>query len=867
MGSAPAPPEMHRAASAETSCKACGPGTTSSCELYVCTWNVSGISLEHFDTFIDQLNDHDPWDVLLLQEAFRCVEGIEVPYGHLLFTPESLFGGLRCPAILVNERWKHNVKLLSCGFRWLAVDFDFGIVFASLHLPHRDIPVEVYQTTLDELGVFLEQLNGKCVHIGVDANTCMTGVVDHVLVGEAVPAIDDLEPWGERAQIFHEFLADHRLMLVNTFANIPASDWHTRFDWAGAGASQIDFLAVTPGLNCLDTGVDHAMDYSTDHRLIWASFALGSVRPPRRQKRCMRNWKPSPTWHEAALQQEWLFCDWDAMATTWRAIAETNAAIPARSPRDIELANLLLQWGGAERAQRRSLNKQIWRRRRLLRRRRLRQQLAQALLKGSAPPGRRSTHINWIKLFSGRDASTDLKQFHLDLYSLNPEDEVCEHQAKLQTTEAWLHIRAEIPHVRVSALDIRRAVCKLRLGKGSSDGVTAEMFKALPGSACEALAAYFEKVMAELCIPTSWTYTRATLVPKVVGAESLAKFRTLASLPTARKLLGYLWMSMLPPLSFETFQTGFVKGCRASSGVYAIGRAVELSREWDLPIYAAQLDLRRAFDRVKHSACLKALLLQGASQQCMAVFCAILQQSSLQATLGHIGAEGVTLCRGLPQGAPESPIVFVMVMEMVLRTLQESWRKRGLGWQLDAFWLCVVCYADDVVLLATSKQSLSIMVLEVVYALEEVGLSVSAGKSHWTSWPRHPGDSFRIGPDDILWEARLTFVGTVLDFSGSSSAAVDYRMAQATKVFHRWKPLLLRRWLEKRRRLKLASRAILTCVLWLAETWHPTKTHVQRLDSWGARMMARIAAVKRGGSEEIGGYWRRTHRVGHALLA
>ena len=73
-------------------------------ELHVCTWNVAGIALDQFDTFIDQINDNYPWDVLLLQEGFRCTEGINVPYNHLLFTPDHVAGGLRCPAILVNQR-------------------------------------------------------------------------------------------------------------------------------------------------------------------------------------------------------------------------------------------------------------------------------------------------------------------------------------------------------------------------------------------------------------------------------------------------------------------------------------------------------------------------------------------------------------------------------------------------------------------------------------------------------------------------------------------------------------------------------------------------------------------------------------------
>ena len=38
-------------------------------------------------------------------------------------------------------------------------------------------------------------------------------------------------------------------------------------------------------------------------------------------------------------------------------------------------------------------------------------------------------------------------------------------------------------------------------------------------------------------------------------------------------------------------------------------------------------------------------------------------------TLGHISAKAVNMLRGLPQGAPESPIIFTLVTELVLRPL------------------------------------------------------------------------------------------------------------------------------------------------------------------------------------------------------
>jgi hypothetical protein len=111
--------------------------------------------------------------------------------------------------------------------------------------------------------------------------------------------------------------------------------------------------------------------------------------------------------------------------------------------------------------------------------------------------------------------------------------------------------------------------------------------------------------------------------------------------------------------------------------------------------------------------------------------------------------------------------------------------------------------------------------------------------------------------------AHIVFVGTILDFSGNCRGAIDHRMAQAEKAYHRCKLVLFCRCVSLRRRVHLAARAVLVSLLWLAETWHVTKAQDNLLGSWGARLMARVAGVRRNAGEEIGQFWRRLHRVGH----
>ena len=419
---------------------------------------------------------------------------------------------------------------------------------------------------------------------------------------------------------------------------------------------------------------------------------------------------------------------------------------------------------------------------------------------------------------------------------------------------------------QVTVLRLASAIKRLKDDKGSCDGCTAEMYKRLPQNALESLASFMTMILSSLAIPSSWTVVSAILLPKIIAAASLDKFRAIACLPASRKLLGYLWIQMLPSLRYESLQCGFVPKSHASNGVYVIKRAAELSREWKKSIFLAQLDLKKAFDKVRHSAVVRALRLQSASLQCIAVICTLLGQSTMAAGLGGVQATPTRMNCGLPQGAPESPLIFTLVTEMVLRPLLQKWRSEGRGWQLDELWLAAVCYADDIVLVSSSGQDLALMVKEIIQSFAAVGLEVGCEKTHWTYFPAKPDAKLKCGTEKIPWENSLTFIGTVLDLCGNDALAISHRTAQATKVYHKWRAVLQCPRASSVCRIRSTFSTFVEALLWLSETWKPTRKQAASLESWGARMTAQVMKIIRQAEETVGDFWRRLRREGHGLL-
>ena len=265
----------------------------------------------------------------------------------------------------------------------------------------------------------------------------------------------------------------------------------------------------------------------------------------------------------------------------------------------------------------------------------------------SGPPGRQpetKEHVNQlVKLVQRCGPQSTFIRRQQELSGLDGCELEEEYLAKATETLKFKDLRIDLAPFQVTMSRLMAAICRMKRGRGSPDGCTAEMYSALPDFMLESLARFFTESLVSLQVPSSWTVTDAILIPKVVAAASLDHFRGIARLSAARKLLGYLWLQMLPDLRFESFQTGFVPGSQAADGIFAVKRAAELAREWQMPMYIFQLDLSKAFDRVKHSAIMKTLKLQSCSLQCLAVICALLMQSRTSATLGHVQAPAVSL--------------------------------------------------------------------------------------------------------------------------------------------------------------------------------------------------------------------------------
>ena len=184
------------------------------------------------------------------------------------------------------------------------------------------------------MSVLLSKRKSTKVCIGIDANTSMAAMTDYLHVGDAVAPDETSILFSDRALHFHDTLASHNLYLTNTFTEDTGEELQTRTDWLEEGSSQVDFIAASMNLKCLDSGVTRSLAFRTDHNLVWASFDISPEKRPNRDRHYSCRWSPAESWEENARIHSWDFQDWGVALGQWRTLMKQHAVHHPRKPKD-----------------------------------------------------------------------------------------------------------------------------------------------------------------------------------------------------------------------------------------------------------------------------------------------------------------------------------------------------------------------------------------------------------------------------------------------------------------------------------------------------------------------------------------------------
>jgi hypothetical protein len=410
-----------------------------------------------------------------------------------------------------------------------------------------------------------------------------------------------------------------------------------------------------------------------------------------------------------------------------------------------------------------------------------------------------------------------------------------------------------------------------------ANGVTAELLKFGGEAGLLFVHEYILRTWRSGKAPEDWKRAQIVILHKSGSRANLDNYRGISLLDIigkvyTRVLLGRLQAAMDSRL--HEAQMGFRPGRSCSDALFTINQLTNWSREFQQPLFACFVDLKKAYDCVNRDALWYVLGRQGVPAKLVELLRDLHTGSS--ATIKAFGGESrpFEIRGGVRQGCNIAPLLFNIFLDFVVQQASAQFecagRRSGVrlsfNWQGQPFKtdfgclseleiISILLYADDMAILADDEGELEhcIQVLEAV--TQRWGLTINVKKTKlwkgdWrVSGGIQPGNDSTPAPIIIRGEAieevqDFKYLGSTLTTSGELEKELSRRWALATGKFAQLEPIWSNSQISLRTKMLFYKACIPSTLLYGCESWALTQAQAGKLNAIHMRFLRQLSGVK-----------------------
>jgi len=223
-----------------------------------------------------------------------------------------------------------------------------------------------------------------------------------------------------------------------------------------------------------------------------------------------------------------------------------------------------------------------------------------------------------------------------------------------------------------------------------------------------------------------------TLIPKKADAVEAKDYRPISLVHSFAKLVTKMMANRLAPYLDKlvaTNQSAFTRGRCIHDNYMLVQQTIKILHRRKISSLFLKLDISKAFDSVDWPFLLEILAHLGFGAVWRNLVSNLLHSASTQVLLNGEPGDFITHQRGLRQGDPLSPMLFILVMD-VLNSLFMKAEAEGLLLPLHSTGQRLSLYADDVALFIRSEEDDLQITKNLLQVFEEAsGLRTNLQKS------------------------------------------------------------------------------------------------------------------------------------------
>ena len=300
----------------------------------------------------------------------------------------------------------------------------------------------------------------------------------------------------------------------------------------------------------------------------------------------------------------------------------------------------------------------------------------------------------------------------------------------------------------------------------------------------------FQEVWNKGTILQDWKHALVVTIYKGKGLHTHpSNYRPISLLNSMYKLFaGIIQTRLANELDdkLRASQYGFRAKRSTRHPLFILRRATEYSNMTGNPLHLLFLDWKQAFDSVNHTALMIALKRFGVPEDCLGLISSIYDAPTFEIKgLNGKVAQG-EVAAGIRQGCPLSPYLFIMLLTVILKDVDDLLRRQGTPtntWSINHPTFDVE-YADDTLLIGLTAPQLEQMLRAIETEALCYGMRLNATKTELLINECCPPAEIRFVNGDIVpTTTQAKCLGSMVSWNMPFRAAFKHRCALAEEAY------------------------------------------------------------------------------------
>ena len=229
--------------------------------------------------------------------------------------------------------------------------------------------------------------------------------------------------------------------------------------------------------------------------------------------------------------------------------------------------------------------------------------------------------------------------------------------------------------------------------------------------------------------PSSWKRSKTVMIPKNHKPEANQHRPIALTNATYKLLMGLLKDQLYEHLvnirEMNDLQAGFSKGRRMEDNIFVLEYCIRDSKRRKKELIVMAVDFEKAFDSVDRRSLIAGLKRCKCDPLVINVIANLYKGDTTEVYMKNQKLFEIEATSGIRQGCTLSPLLFVIVVNEVIRSLQQS----KLGFRNKEVYIPALFYADDGLILSNDRDEMEKMMTLMRTVVGKCGLLISEVKS------------------------------------------------------------------------------------------------------------------------------------------